>query len=74
MMDNDTIDRAIAVNIETLGALIDAMAACADEALGYVRSGRRNAAIGTIIDIGGMLADATALHAAALALHRRAMD
>lgn len=69
-MTNDITDTAITANIDALAALLRDMTARLDEATGYLREGSRNAAIGTIIDLDRMLADATALHGAAVALHR----
>ncbi|WP_096701517.1 hypothetical protein [Magnetospirillum sp. 15-1] len=69
-MGKHIADTAIAANIDALAALLRDMATRMDEATGYVRDGQRNAAIGTIIDLDRMLADAVALHGAALALHR----
>ncbi len=69
-MSKHIAETAIAANIDALAALIGDMAVRMEEASGYVRDGQRNAAIGTIIDLDRMLADAAALHGAALALHR----
>lgn len=69
-MSKHIAETAIAANIDALAALLRDMTTRMDEATGYVRDGQRNAAIGTIIDLDRMLADATALHGAALALHR----
>lgn len=60
-----------ATDIEALGDLLREMTARAEEACGYLKTGQRNAAVGTILDLGGMLTDATSLHGAVLALHRR---
>ncbi len=70
-MNKDTVDAAIAANIKAMGDLLREMAVRAAEAATYMAEGQRNAAIGTVIDLGDMLAAATALHGAALALHRR---
>jgi hypothetical protein len=70
-MANDRVDTAIAANIEAMGSLLREAAARADEAVTYLDTGQRNAAIGTVIDLGRDLADATALLGAALALHRQ---
>ncbi len=69
-MSKHIAETAIAANIDALAALLRDMTTRMDEATGYVRNGQRNAAIGTIIDLDRMLADAAALHGAALALHR----
>lgn len=69
-MNKHIAETAIAANIDALAALLCDMTTRMDEATGYVRDGQRNAAIGTIIDLDRMLADATAPHGAALALHR----
>ncbi|WP_096701480.1 hypothetical protein [Magnetospirillum sp. 15-1] len=69
-MSKHIAETAIAANIDALAALLRDMTTRMDEAVGYVRDGQRKAAIGTIIDLDRMLADAVALHGAALALHR----
>ena len=69
-MSKHIAETAIAANIDALAALLRDITSRMDEATGYVRDGQRNAAIGTIIDLDRMLADAVALHGAALALHR----
>lgn len=69
-MSKHIAETAIAANIDALAALLRDMTTRMDEATGYVRDGQRNAAIGTIIDLDRMLADAAALHGAARALHR----
>jgi hypothetical protein len=71
MTSSDITDTVIGANIEAMAALLRDMIARTDEATGYLKNGQRNAAIGTIIDFGTMLAEASALHGAALALHRR---
>ncbi len=70
-MTEDRIDTAIAANIEALGDLLREAAERTAEAGAYMKTGQRNAAIGTIVDLGAMLVAASALHGAALALHRR---
>lgn len=70
-MNNGTTEKAIAANLGALTEMLRKALADAEEAMGYVAQGNRNAAIGTICDLDRLLADATALHGAALALHRR---
>lgn len=70
-MSEDVVATAIAADIEALADLLREMTARVEEARGYTKTGQRNAAIGTVLDLGPMLADATALHGAVLALHRR---
>ena len=69
-MSKHIAETAITANINALAALLRDMTTRMAEATGYVRDGQRNAAIGTIIDLDRMLADAAPLHGAALALHR----
>ena len=70
-MPENNADIAITANIEALAEILREMAEQACEAAGHMKDGHRNAAIGTIIDLGERLAAASALHGAALALHRR---
>lgn len=67
-----TTDTAIAATLASLRELLQAALARAGEAQGYMGQGDRNAAIGTVMDLDRLLADAAALHRAALTLHRRA--
>ena len=62
---------AIQANVEALAELLKQAAQDASEALKYLHANQRNTAIGTILDLDQLLADATALHGAAIALHRR---
>jgi len=66
------LEVAIKANLRALSDLLAQAASDAQEAVGYAEANERNTAIGTIIDLDRLLADATALHGAALALHRRA--
>jgi hypothetical protein len=70
-MKRGTAIPAIAANVEALNWLVREAAARTGEAHDYLRSGDRNAAIGTILDLDVMLTDAIALYRAAVALHRR---
>lgn len=65
------LEQAIAGNIEALQTALRGALGQADEALAFVRQGDRNAAIGCIADLEVVLAEATALQAAARALHRQ---
>jgi hypothetical protein len=60
-----TLDAAIKAN---LGALAELLA----DAANHADAGERNIAIGAIVDLDRLLADAIALHGATIALHRRA--
>ena len=71
-MNRDITEKAIAANLGALAEMLRKACADAEEAMGYIAEGNRNAAIGTIVDLGRLLADATALHGAAMALHRNA--
>jgi hypothetical protein len=69
---NDTRNTAIAANIEALASILSAAFGTATQAREYMTVGQRNAAIGTIMEVEGQLADAGALLRAAIALHRTA--
>lgn len=66
-----TQDAAIKANLAALADLLGRAANDAGEALGHAEKNERNTAIGTIVDLDKLLADAVALHGAAMALHRR---
>ena len=70
-MTDQVTEKAIAANLGALTEMLRKALADAEEAMGYVAAGNRNAAIGTICELDRLLTDATALHGAALALHRR---
>ena len=70
-MNNATTEQAIAANLGALTEMLRKALTDTEEAMGFVAEGNRNAAIGTICELDRLLADATALHGAALALHRR---
>lgn len=70
-MNAETTEKAIAANLGALTEMLRKALADAEEAMGYVAQRNRNAAIGTIVDLDRLLADAAALQGAALALHRR---
>jgi hypothetical protein len=63
---------AIKANLGALSDLLTRAAEEARQAAAHAEAGERNLAIGTIADFERVLADAAALHAAAVALHRRA--
>jgi hypothetical protein len=67
------VDPAIAANLTALRALLEAAAARAAEAGGYMEAANRNAAIGTLLGLEDLLAEASGLQRAILALHRRAL-
>lgn len=64
-------DAAIKANLAALADLLGRAANDAREALSHAEKNERNTAIGTIVDLDQFLADAVALHGAAIALHRR---
>lgn len=71
---NEPTDTAKTIDTANLGALADLLGRAANEARearDYAEANERNTAIGTILDLDRLLADATALHGAAIALHRR---
>lgn len=70
-MNNEPTEKAIAANLGALTEMLRKALTDTEEAMGFVAEGNRNAAIGTICELDRLLADATALHGAALALHRR---
>ena len=70
-MTDQVTEKAIAANLGALTEMLRKALTDAEEAMGFVAEGNRNAAIGTICELDRLLADATALHGAALALHRR---
>jgi hypothetical protein len=67
------VDPAIAANLTALRALLDEAATRAAEASGYMETANRNAAIGSLIGLEDLLAEASGLQRAILALHRRAL-
>ncbi len=70
--NDTTIEAAIKANLGALAELLADAANGAREACGHADAGERNIAIGTIVDLDRLLADAIALHGATVALHRRA--
>jgi hypothetical protein len=66
-----TPDTAIKANLAALADLLGRAANDVREALSHAEKNERNTAIGTIVDLDRLLADAVALHGAAMALHRR---
>ena len=69
-----SLDAAIKANLCALADLLGRAASDAREAFRFIEANERNTAIGTIVDLDRLLADAVALHGAALALHRRARE
>lgn len=65
------LDAAIKANLAALADLLGRAAIDAREAVGHAEKNERNTAIGTIVDLDQLLADAVALHGATIALHRR---
>lgn len=65
-------DRAVALNLAALDEMLEAAHKLVAEACDYMESDNRNAAIGTILGMEQLLADVRAIHAATIALHRRA--
>lgn len=70
--DNTTLDTAISANLGALTELLADAANGAREARSHADAGERNIAIGAIVDLDRLLADAIALHGATIALHRLA--
>lgn len=71
-LTDTTLDAAIKANLGALAELLADAANGAREARGHADAGERNIAIGAIVDLDRLLADAIALHGATVALHRRA--
>ena len=67
-----TLDTAIKANLGALADLLTCAAKAAGDARDHAHAAERNTAIGAIVDLDRLLADAIALHGAAIALHRRA--
>lgn len=70
--NDTTIEAAIKANLGALAELLADAANGAREAQIHADAGERNIAIGAIVDLDRLLADAIALHGATVALHRRA--
>lgn len=68
----ETLETAIKANLNALADLLGRAANDAREACTHAQANERNIAIGSIVDLDRLLADAVALHGAAIALHRRA--
>lgn len=68
---NPTTEQVLAIILAALEETLGTAHAQTAEACGYINAGNRNAAIGTLIDLDRLLADATALRGTVLALHRR---
>lgn len=64
--------QAITANIAAMSDVLQVAAHRAAESLKAATVGERNLAIGTIVDLGDFLEQASALYGAAMALHRKA--
>lgn len=70
--DAGGIEAALSGNLTVLAGLLADAATKANEAAAYARAGNRNAALGTIVGLDEVLADAAALQRAAKALRHGA--
>lgn len=68
-MTNDEINLAIATNLEVLQKLLLDAATRSAEASAAINQGERNTAIGCLLGLEEILANATALYRAAISLH-----
>ena len=67
----DIILQAITSNLAALNDVLQVAARRAAEGLTYAQQGEQNMAIGSTFDLDDLLAQATALFGAAMALHRK---
>lgn len=67
----DIILQAITSNLAALNDVLQVAARRAAEGLAYAQHGEQNMAIGSTFDLDDLLAQATALFGAAMALHRK---
>lgn len=67
----DIILQAITSNLAALNDVLQVAARRAAEGLAYAQQGEQNMAIGSTFDLDDLLAQATALFGAAMALHRK---
>ncbi len=63
--------QAITANLAAMNDVLQLAATRAAEGVKYAQEGEQNMAIGSIIDLEDLLAQATALYGAAMALHRK---
>ena len=63
--------QAITANLAAMNDVLQLAATRASEGVKYAQEGEQNMAIGSIIDLEDLLAQATALYGAAMALHRK---
>lgn len=63
--------QAITANMAALNDVLQVAAPRAAEGLKYAQEGEQNMAIGSTLDLEDLLAQATALYGAAMALHRK---
>lgn len=63
--------QAITANMAALNDVLQVAAARAADGLKYAQEGEQNMAIGSTFDLDDLLAQATALFGAAMALHRK---
>ena len=69
--DASTLDIAIKVNLGELAALLTEGTGSARIAVECANAYQRNAAVGAVVGLDGLLSEAMALTRATLALHRR---
>lgn len=69
-MSPDITKKAIAANIEALGAILDDARLNLSQARAGIDAHDQNQAIGAMLDLDRKLEDALALYRAAIALHR----
>ncbi len=63
--------QAITANLAAMNDVLQVAAARAADGLKHAQEGEQNMAIGSIFDLDDLLAQATALFGAAIALHRK---
>lgn len=63
--------QAITANLAAMNDVLQVAAIRAADGLKYAQEGEQNMAIGSIFDLDDLLAQATALFGAAIALHRK---
>ena len=71
-LETETLETVIKANLGALADLLSYAAKAAGDERDHAQAAERNTAIGAIVDLDRLLADAIALHGAAIALHRRA--
>jgi hypothetical protein len=69
-MTHDYHFDAIRLNLTIIGTHLHRAGRLVDEALGYMRDGNQNAAIGTLIELPDKLEASQALFGAIIAIHR----